>query len=360
MACSHGEPFTSGSFNPDGPFSTANPHRLTFSPGDDRTPSWLPDGSGILYSSEREDRRDHDRCLALLPPDGGTVARYECETDPAQDDSTNVFQSPSVAPDGQMMFFETTGWIGEQKGPVGGIMLGSVRHPQQATRLRLVPYPGPSGRQHSSLRLIRWLGPTTVVYLGERLFYEGSSFFPDTTITGEEIVRLDLAGAAPVFTMVPGTDYASSVALGDAPNVIHYTLGGDSRVYRQDLVSGSVTMVHDFGSAGIARDAQVKGNLLVAIVGGSVQFVDEPANGWVQRDEGGYLHIVDLAGGSETVFDGTEAAFSPDTVLFRHPEVSPDGQRIVVEVSPFAPVHAFPESDFTAMNHRVDLWLFKP
>jgi hypothetical protein len=31
---------------------------------------------------------------------------------------------------------------------------------------------------------------------------------------------------------------------------------------------------------------------------------------------------------------------------------------VVVEVQPFAPVHPEPVSDFTATNHRADLWLF--
>ena len=360
VACSHSEPFASRPYTTDGPFSGAIPHRITFNPGDDRTPTWLPDGSGILYSSEREDRRDHDRCIAQLPPDGGTVVRYLCETDPIQDDSTNVYESASVAPDGRMLFFETTGWIGQHKGPEGGIMLSTVNDPQQATRLRRVPYPGPSGRQHSSLRLIRWLSPKTAVYLGERLFYEGSTFLPDTFITGQEVVRLDLGGAAPGFAMVPGTDYASSVALSGEPGVIYYTLGGDSKVYRQELSSGSVTVVHDFGLAGIARDVQVNVNVLVAVVGGSVLFRNESANGWVQRDEGGELHIMDRASGSETVFTGREPAFAPDSVLFRHPELSPDGAHLVVEVTPWAPVHAFPQSGFTALNHRADLWIFEP
>ena len=35
-----------------------------------------------------------------------------------------------------------------------------------------------------------------------------------------------------------------------------------------------------------------------------------------------------------------------------------DGRFIVVEASPFAPVHVGPDSDFNAPNHRPDLWLF--
>jgi hypothetical protein len=77
----------------------------------------------------------------------------------------------------------------------------------------------------------------------------------------------------------------------------------------------------------------------------------EDAHGYVQRDEGGDLAFVDLGTGAASVF-------STDTVLFRHPAISPDGSRVVVEVQPYAPVHAEAVSDFNAPNHRADLWLF--
>jgi hypothetical protein len=89
----------------------------------------------------------------------------------------------------------------------------------------------------------------------------------------------------------------------------------------------------------------------VAVIGGSVLYRFEEAHGYVQRDEGGDLVFVNLSDGSQRLFAG-------DTVLFRHPTMSPDGSRVVVEVQPFAPVHSEPQSDFNATNHRADLWLF--
>jgi hypothetical protein len=184
------------------------------------------------------------------------------------------------------------------------------------------------------------------------LFFQGSTFYPDTFVTGLDIVRLDLAGSTPVFEVIPGTDNASSVAVTGETNVIYYTLGGDSKVYRRDLASGAVTVFYDFGPGEIARDVAVDGTRLVAVVGGSILYQFEaPHNGFVQRDEGGDLHFVDVATSAHTVF-------ATDTVLFRHPVFSPDGQRLVVEASPFAPIHTGPDSDFNATNHRVDLWLF--
>jgi hypothetical protein len=259
-------------------------------------------------------------------------------------------EAPAVSRDGRIFFHQVVSWIGQQKLGASALMLGSAEDPLRATVLRPLPYTAPSGRFHSSVRIPQWIGTDSLIYLAELLFYEGSTFYPDTFYTGVEVVLLDLAAASPVFNVLPGTENASSVALGE-PGVVYYTIGGDSRVFRRALASGDVAVVHDFGAGNIARDVQVTGTTLVAVVGGSVLYRLEDAHGYVQRDEGGNLAFVDLGSGATTVF-------STDSVLFRHPMISPDGTRVVVEVQPFAPVHTDPDSDFNAPNHRADLWLF--
>jgi WD40 repeat protein len=348
--CEHTPPTEPEPYPPAPPFSSRLPLRLTFNRGDDRTPSWLPDGAGIIYSTEREDRADHDRCLAVLPPDGGTIRGSFCQAHPIHDDSTDLMEAPAVAPDGRIFFHRIVSWIGQQKLGTSALMLGRVDDPVHGTPLRPLPYTAPNGRIHSSIRTPQWLGRDSVIYLAEQLFYEGSTFYPDTFYTGLDIVLLDLAATPPRFEVIPGTDYASSVGASDAGDAIYYTLGGDSRVFRRVLASGVVTTVYDFGAGNIVRDAQVRGTRLVAVVGKSVLYRFEDAHGYVQRDEGGDLAFVDLGSGASTLV-------APDSVLFRHPMISPDGRRVVVEVQPFAPVHAEPVSEFNATNHRADLWL---
>src|SRR5207249_1196068 len=68
--CGHSTPFQSGDTRSNQPFSGGSPRRVTYNLGEDRAPAWLPDESGFVYSFERTDRPDHDRCLAWLPPDG--------------------------------------------------------------------------------------------------------------------------------------------------------------------------------------------------------------------------------------------------------------------------------------------------
>jgi hypothetical protein len=351
VGCGHDDPVQPEPYPPLPPFSSTTPVRLTFNVADDRTPSWLPDGSGIIYSMEREDRTDHDRCLAILPAEGGTIRTTYCQLHPEYDDSTDVMEAPAVASDGRIFLHQVISWVGRQKLGASTLRLGRADDPVHAATLRDLPYFAPNGRTHSSIRTPQWINQDSLIYLAEQLFYEGSTFYPDTFYTGLDVVLLDLSGPSPVYEVVPGTDYASSVSVSADGTAIYYTLGGDSRVLRRVLSSGEVSTVYDFGAGTIVRDAQVRGDRLVSVVGGSVLYRFEEAHDFVQRDEGGNLAFVDLTTGASSVYRG-------DTVLFRHPVISPDGTRVVVEVQPYAPVHTDPDSEFNATNHRADLWLF--
>jgi hypothetical protein len=349
--CDHEAPVQPEPFPPAPPFSDLLPRRLTFNRADDRTPAWLPDGSGLIYSTERQDRADHDRCLAILPAEGGTIRANYCELDPVHDDSTDLMESPAISGAGRLFFHRVISWVGQQKLGASALMLGSADDPLAAAMLRPLPHTAANGRVHSSIRTPQWIGPDTLVYLAEQLFYEGSTFFPDTFYTGLDVALLDLTGGAARFEVIPGTDYASGVSVSDRGDAIYFTLGGDSRVFRRELSTGAVTTVYDFGAGNIVRDPQVRGDRLVGVVGRSVLYRFEDAHGFVQRDEGGDLAFVDLG-------DGSSSLFATDTVLFRHPVISPDGSRVVVEVQPYDTVHHQPVSEFNAPNHRADLWLF--
>jgi hypothetical protein len=354
-ACAHSETATvEPPENP--PFGDGSyPRRLTLNEVDDRHPQWLPDGSGIIYSTERADQqRDRDRCVALLPPEGGTQRWRSCQTDGRYLDTTDVWEWPSVGPDGDVIFIRTTGWINTRKTGFPSIALADGWDLQGARKVRSLPFITETGKQQVLGWTFRWLDSDDLVYLGVLEFFQGSTFFPDTFFTGQEVMHLHLeSDGTPTFTVVPGTAWASSVAVGDDSTSIYYTIGGDSMVYRRQLAGGLVDTVHNFGWGRVARDVSVRGNTLAAIVGDSVIFSFEAAhNGWVQRDEGGGLSVVDLTTGVEQVY--TEAGVN----LFRHPEISPDGTRIVVEKQPFAFPVLLPLSDYNATNHRADLWLF--
>jgi hypothetical protein len=319
-ACEHGAPFRPVPYTPDGPFSPPPPPtRLTLNPGLDLAPISLP-GGVILYTAERLDRDDHDLCLAVLPQGGGAITRYICRTT-AEDDSTNVFSEAALAADGQLAYVRASTHRFPFR-PISpdaeALVVATLDDPNAARILRTIAYTAPSGRIHSGISHVGWLGATKLVYLAESVTYPRacSGCPPDTVRTGLEIATIDFGVPIPIVAVVAGTDSASSVAVGATGDTIYYTRN-DSRVYRWVFSTGQTDTIHDFGG-GIAQDVAVANGrgLLVAIV-------DEQP------------HFVSIATGADVVVIDT-------TATFRRPVFSSDGTRVTIE---------------RWANGAVDLWL---
>jgi len=330
-ACDHTATFAPGSYTPNGPFGSGPALRLTYNPGTDLFPIWLPGGAGILYTAERVDRVDHDHCFAFLPSGGGTISRYACATT-AANDSIDVFEGAALAPspDGRIAYVRASSRRLPAKPivpQVQGLVIAPLADPNNAIELRSLPYMAPSGRPHQGISHIGWLSPTKLVYLGEGVTYPRpcSGCGPDTVRTGIEITTLDFSGATPVLAIVPGTDSASSVAVGGTGDTIYFSRNGDSRVYRYTFSSGQTDTIHDFAATGIARDVGVSAGRLVAIVGGDVRYVVDTVLGASQVDRGGEIHVVTLSSGAEMVI-------GDPTTFFRRPTFSPGGTRVVAEL----------------------------
>ncbi|MGH7644936.1 MAG: hypothetical protein ACREMR_05060 [Gemmatimonadales bacterium] len=303
-------------------------------------PAWLPDGSGFLFSRERLDRADRDRCLALMPADGAPIRGELCNRAVAAADSVDVYEAPAAAADGRLAYVQANSpRVPRSVTPRSqALVLARLDGGGDARVLLSIPYPGPSGRAHEGISQLRWLGPDALVYLAERVAYERlcGLCLLDTLRWGLEIVRLDLATPVPAATMLPGSDQASSVAVAGG-DTVYYTLNGDSRVLRYVLSRDSIAIVHDFGPTGIARDVQVAAGRLVAVVGGVVSFGVDPVFGPIQRDFGGALLLVDLATGAETIL-------SDSTMALRRPALAPDGRTVVAE---------------RVVGRAFDLWLWE-
>jgi hypothetical protein len=327
--CTHDGPFVPGVYSPGVPLGAGALFRLTYNAGADLAPSWLPDGSGFFYTTERYDRPDRDRCLALLPAVGGTIAREICNRVPAAADSVDAFGAAAVAPDGRLAYVRASAPldVGRPLAPrFYEMVVATLAEPHRVTVLQSFPHVGPSGRGHDGVAQLRWLSDSVLVYVGQRVAYVPPCFRcpPDTVPSGLELVRLDFGGPVPVRSMLPGSDQASSVAVAGG-DTVWFTVNGDSRVFRLVLSTDSLAVVHDFGSGGIARDVQVAGNTLLAVVGGNVSFTNDPSVGLLQRDGGGTIVAVDLSTGTETLV-------TPVGFLFRRIALDPNGTRLVAEL----------------------------
>jgi hypothetical protein len=264
-------------------------------------------------------------------------------------DLTDAIESVAPASDGRLGFFAATSSVGAPLPHMQALALGYVTDPATRRTLVSIPYTIPGGRLHGGISQLRWLGANRLLYLGEAVIAQppclGCAL--DTIRTGQDAVWLavDATGTSP--QPIPGTDYASGVSPGGNEDEVYYTLGGDTRVYRETLSSGATFVAHDFGATGIVRDIHVVGSRMAAVVGGRVAFGIDPSIGPTQWDSGGTLHVVNLQDGTDMGLDGPG--------LFRRPQLSPSGGAIVAEVYPLI---INPQTNDTTVSRSGDLYLF--
>lgn len=306
----------------DLPFQVGEPLRLTYSPGTDRTAQWAPDGVHIYYAfDELRVGPSWRGCVGPLPATGGRRGTPICETDPNYVNRPSFPSWPAANVGGAVAF-----WRQVVSG--GPLLPGKsdlvIRPPGESTALESVlPIPyfeAVQGRSHQGIAFLQWLGTDSLIFVGQGVVRSTN----DNVSTGMEIVTFDpslgTAGVAPI----PGTQWASSVAVGGNSDTLYFTLGGDSMVYRRVRSTGVTDTIYDFGALGIARDVQVKQGRLTAVVGGNVTFGPHASLGMAQYDGGGPIYAVDLPGGAPVML-GTPF----DT--YRFPTLAPDGYAVIGE-----------------------------
>jgi hypothetical protein len=342
--CAHEQPFQPPDTTTDQPFHPGSPAQLTYNPGADLRPDWLPDGSAFIYAWQQVGQPNKDRCLGIINAAGGTRVRTICNPAPTSADSTDLFDSPSPSPDGRLLYIRGSSPPTAISPSWAGVYLGPLADPLQGTKLLNLPYIDAGGVMHGHLSDARWVSDTRVMYLDESIDYPRpcGGCPPDTVITGLDIVDLDLSGPVPSPAIVPGTSQATSMALTANGDTLVYTLLGDSRVFARAIATGQVSTLHDFGALGAARDVTVRGGQLVAVVG--------------NRPEGGQLASVDLATGTESILPGAELL-----LFFRRPVFAPAGSpvRLVVEGYHWTSIVIVPGVEDTVVSKDGDLYLYE-
>ena len=341
--CGHQDPFPPGDVPDGGPRTTSPPIRLTYSTGEDLGPAWRADGSGLVYSFQRETRFPNDRCLGELPPGGGTRRLEKCVLSGSDLDSVDALGPVALGPDGRAAWVDARALQGRVAPDVAAIRVGALAGSDSGVPVRTLPYPAPSGVLHVTATNLGWLSRDLLTYIGADVFYVrpcmGCKL--DTVVIRREAVLLDLNATPAALQVIPNTSEVSSLFPAADGLSIYYTRAGDTRVFHQVLASGAETVVHDFGAAGIARDVNVRGSVLTAVVGGKVSYGVDPLLGPRQVDSGGVLYRVSLTDGAEIPFP-----FALGTV--QHPALSPDGGSVVVE-----------GIDTLSPPPRIDLWLIR-
>jgi hypothetical protein len=322
--CAHGEALDFRNQPESGPFDPGPPVVLTLNLLEDQYPSWLPDGSGILYSYIPDPTGSRDRCLGLLPAGGGQITETMCYRRDNADDSTDVIVQATARTSHEIAWLEQHNLRSRRVPDYGGIVIGTLVDGAPTTRVVSLPYVAASGSIHATVTDLRWLSAQQLAYIGNDIIVRAPCIGcrPDTVVVAKEVMLVNRQGGPP--QILSGSEQTTSIWPTADSTGLYYTLGGDSRVYRRSLAGGAPAVIHDFGSAGIARDISVVGNRLAAIVGGNVSYGSEPLIPLRQIDSGGTLVTVDLDSGAEQVRSilGT---------CFRRAVLSPTAATVVVE-----------------------------
>ncbi len=314
---------------------------MTFAAGEDREPAWV-DNATLVYSFRRESPAGTDRCLGEMPGAGGTRFIEKCVESGADADSVIALGPVEVGPGGVAAWVDFRSLFGRKAPDYGSLRIGSLAANDTGKLVRSLPYPAPSGRLHAAIIGLSWLSPDRLAYIGTDEFYVApcNGCKVDTVRISREAVIADLTTTPASLQTIPNTSEITSLFPSADGLSIYYTRPGDSRVYQQVLSSGGESVIHDFTTAGIARDVNVRGNVMTAIVGGNVSYFVDPVLGPRQVDSGGTLYRVDLASGDELPL-----LVGNIPLPTQHPALSPDGQAVVVEAI-----------DTTRPPPRVDLW----
>lgn len=352
--CSHAEPFASGKPVANGPFTSSRPLQMTLNIGNDQWPIWTADGARIIYSAQDSMAPDRDQCLVTMPGTGGTFASLRCPS-PIQNNVTEVPQQPTIL-DGRLAYAiaDLGTFPPEHVQYRFNIWTASLTSNDIPQRVMRFPYDAPSGKAHDGPIDLRWVRPGLLAYIG----FEAGCCNKDTLRFGEQIVLLQISGDTGIRTFVPDTYRASSLGVATDGLSIYYTFYGDSRVYRRVLATNEVTVIHDFGPGQVIRYPDIVGNRMVAVIRGQHNFGNSPPFDSVSVDRGGVLMVLDLITGD------TSAVVNQET-WFKHPRLSPAGDRIVAEGFPYSVDTTYiMETDTiaridTLVGRSPDIWLLE-
>ena len=323
MACGQVEPFTNPDFTAPGPFDPTPPVRLTYNPGLDLQPAFLPGGE-IVFGFARPGEINGDQCLGVLPNQGGTTIAESCPRTLGSRDSTERYGEARATDDNTVALVVASRLEGRRTDDNAWIGTAPWRSATEFTPRLRFPFSPSSGTVLFTPTHLSVVSASSVAYLGVASSPACPGFeYPcmdQVLLTyGRQAGMVDLATTDPP-QVLSGTDYVTSIAPGRAPGSILFTRALEQIVYERDANGAETVLVEVPGFA--VRDPSLAGNRLVSVVNGAVGVYTLADSTLVQVSGGGTLVLTDLLTGTSTIL--AEGAWE-------RPSLSPDGRQVVAQ-----------------------------
>jgi hypothetical protein len=243
-ACEHSQPFDVRDPESLGPAGTELPVRLTFNVGTDESPAVTSEF--LVYSTRDPARVDGDRCLAYLPPEGGTLLRTSCPGGTLPDDWQDALLQPAPGSGARMAFVWEQAAIGARAPGRRHLRVAptdDIDNPQLDLNIL---FQLPDGERVIALRQLQWASNGVLRFVAGEDYLDSNDGL-DTVFVPKALATVDPETG--VFASVPGTD--SAYVHGEAPDgSVWFLRTTDPReLLRLDLADGAVTVVGTFGAA---------------------------------------------------------------------------------------------------------------
>jgi len=208
--CGHSEPYATEPPDPLGPPSTALPRQLTFNPGDDRAPNFS--GSRVAFNRLEPRAAFKAPCVAMLPPDGGTLQGEFCAPPPSPADTfVSSWLEPALSPDGTQLAFvwRRSARVSALSAWSYDLVVVAVDSPTIPLASRTLVRWLPGDRLVNTAIELEWASATSIRFLAAldsvfKVKGGGATRFTDTVTVPRALMEFDLS--TDTIQVVPGGD----------------------------------------------------------------------------------------------------------------------------------------------------------
>lgn len=249
MACGHSDTFVTGANSETVPLVSGTDVRLTYNSDQDYWPVWTEDSAGVLYAFVAADRADHDRCVGLLNPGGGSRLWEMCDNQAGHGDSTDSFTAFALGRDGRLLYQEVTARIGTEVPTTKALWLADSARP--FSRRKLITFPiTVGGTGVDWLADLAWTGPADFIGLAEEYLPvpHCRCSLDDSAFVGKFVVRGHIDAAGATLSPISGTEGANVFALAEGGTAIVFARRGSNALQGVAATGGTAVILATVGT----------------------------------------------------------------------------------------------------------------